>query len=114
MPAVASGDLRHRVSLQANQVTQDPVTGEMVTSWLTFATPWAQIVPMSGREFVASAAEQSEVRGRIVIRYRGAVDATMRVVYRGMYYNILAVLPDAESGKEHLTLMTGEGVRLQQ
>jgi hypothetical protein len=38
----------------------------------------------------------------------------MRIVYRGKYFNILAVLPDAESGREHLTLMTSEGVRLDQ
>lgn len=114
MPAVASGNLRHKVQLQAKQITQDPVTGEMVTTWVTIAQPWAEIVPMSGREFVAAGAEQSEVRGRIVIRYREDVDASMRVVYRGRYYNILAVLPDAESGREHLTLMTGEGVRLDQ
>lgn len=55
---------------------------------------------------------QSEVRGRIVIRYRASIDATMRIVYRGKYYNILAVLPDAESGIEHLTLMVSEGVNL--
>lgn len=114
MPAVAAGPLRHKVQLQAQQVTQDPQTGEMETTWTNVAEPWAQIVPTSGREFLAAAAEQSEVRGRIVIRYRGDVDASMRVVYRGKYYNILAVMPDAESGKEHLTLMTGEGVRLDQ
>ncbi len=114
MPAVASGNLRHKVQLQAKQITQDPVTGEMVDSWVTIAQPWAEIVPMSGSEFMAAGAEQSEVRGRIVIRYRDDVDASMRVVYRGRYYSILAVLPDAESGKEHLTLMTGEGVRLDQ
>ena len=114
MAAVASGALRHKVQLKAKQITQDPVTGEMVDSWVTVAQPWAEIVPMSGREFMAAGAEQSEVRGRIVMRYREDVDASMRVVYRGRYYNILAVLPDAESGREHLTLMTGEGVRLQQ
>lgn len=114
MAAVASGDLRHKVQLQENQVTQDPDTGEMVSAWVTIASPWAEIVPMSGREFLAASAEQSQVRGRIVIRYREDVDAAMRIVYRGKYYNILAVLPDAESGKEHLTLMTGEGVRLTQ
>lgn len=112
--AIASGKLRHQVELQEQQITQDPVTGEMVTTWTTIAEPWAEIVPMSGREFLAASAEQSEVRGRIVIRYREDVDASMRVVYRGKYYNIHAVLPDAESGLEHLTLMTGEGVRLDQ
>ena len=112
--AQAAGKLRHRVELQEQQIAQDPNTGEMVTTWVTIAQPWAEIVPMSGREFMAAGAEQSEVRGRIVIRYRDDVDSSMRVVYRGRYYNILAVLPDAESGKEHLTLMVGEGVRLDQ
>ena len=114
MPAVAAGKLRHKVELQEKSIAQDPVTGEMQTTWVTVAETWAEIVPVSGREFLAASAEQSEVRGRITIRYRDGVDASMRVVHRGMYYNILAVMRDAESGKEHLTLMTGEGVRLDQ
>jgi SPP1 family predicted phage head-tail adaptor len=114
MAAVASGDLRHRVQLQSLTTAQNPVTGEIEQSWSTIAEPWAQVVPMSAREFVAAAAEQSEVRGRMVMRYRGEVDATMRIVFRGKWYAIFGVLPDAESGKEHLTLLTGEGVRLDQ
>lgn len=114
MSGVAAGELRHKVRLQENVIGQDPDTGEQVSSWQTIAQPWAKIAPMSGREFLAAAAEQSEVRGRITIRYRGNVDATMRVVHRGMYYNILAALTDAESGIEHITLMVSEGVRLDQ
>lgn len=112
MPAVGSGELQHRVELQQQSQVQNTTTGEMVTTWVTVARPWAQIVPLSGREFLASGAEQSEVRGRIAIRYRGGVTAAMRIVHRGKYYNIHAVLPDAESGLEHLTLMVGEGVNL--
>lgn len=112
MAAVASGDLRHCVQLQEQQHTQDPDTGEDLVTWATVAMPWAQIVPMSAREFVQSASNQSEVRGRIVIRYRGSVDASMRIVHRGKFYNIFGVMPDADSGLEHLTLMTGEGVNL--
>lgn len=112
MAAIGSGSLRHKVQLQDEQITQDANTGEMKKSWVTVASLWSEIVPMSGREFMAAAAEQSEVRGRIVIRYREDVDASMRIVYRGKVYAIHAVLPDAESGKEHLTLMVGEGVRL--
>jgi len=112
MPAVASGDLRHRVQLQEKSRTQDPHTGEMLDTWVTAAEVWAQVVPLSGREFLASSAEQSEVTGRIVIRYRDDVDATKRFVYRGKWYAIKAVLPDMESGIEHLTCMVGEGVRL--
>lgn len=56
MSAVKSGDLRHRVSLQRNVITQDPVTGETVSSWLEVAKVWAAILPASGREFLAAAA----------------------------------------------------------
>lgn len=114
MPGVETGLLRHSVQLQERTDAQNGTTGEMQTTWTTIATPWANISPMSGREFLAAGAEQSEVRGRITIRYRDDVTADMRIVYRGKYYNILAVLPDNESGIEHLTLMTGEGVRLEQ
>lgn len=114
MPAVASGKLRHKVALQQRMETQNPTTGEMVTSWSTIAEPWAEIVPMSAREFIAAQAEQSEVRGRITIRYRSGVDASMRVVYRGEYYMIHGVMRDAESGREHMTLMVGQGVRIEQ
>jgi len=110
VPAVGSGQLRHRVSLQAQVQTQDPDTGEVLVSWQTIAQPWAEIMPMSAREFVAAAANQSEVRGRITIRYRATVKAAMRILHRGMIYNIFGVMPDPDSGIEHQTLMVGEGV----
>jgi head-tail adaptor len=57
MSGVASGRLRHKVRLQENRITQDPATGEMVSAWTTIAQPWADVVPMSAREFVAASAE---------------------------------------------------------
>ena len=113
MAAVASGRLRHKVEVQAKTTAQNPVTGALVPTWTTIASPWADIAPLSGREFIAASAEQSEVRAKIVMRYRN-INAAMRVVHRGMYYNIHAVLPDADSGREHVTIMVGEGVRLEQ
>src|SRR5690606_29128313 len=104
MASVASGNLRDRVQLQKPDVDQDPNTGEMVTTWPTVATAWADMHYQSVREFVAASAEQSEVRGHAMIRYRSDVDATWRVVYRGKYFRILGVMPDNESGREHLTL----------
>ena len=111
MPAVGAGDLRHYIEIQVPQISQDPVTGEMQKTWVAVANVWAQIVPMSAREFIASAAEQSEVRGRVVIRYRDDIDATMRVAYRGKNYTIFGVMEDDVSMREHLTLMVGQGVR---
>lgn len=112
MSGVASGKLRHWVVLQSPGTTQDATTGEMIEHWATVAEVWAEVVPMSAREFQAAAAEQSEVRGRMTIRYRDDVGATMRVMYRGKVYEIHGVMEDADSMREHLTLMVGEGVRL--
>lgn len=114
MSGVAAGKLRHWIELQSPNITQDPETGEQVTHWATYAEVWADIAPSSGREFVAAAAEQSEVRGKITIRYRDDVNASHRVLYRGKWYAILAVLDDNDSMLEHQTLMIAEGVRLDQ
>src|SRR5688572_12565982 len=106
MPAIGSGQLRHRIQLQSQQQTQDATTGEVTVTWVTYAEVWADVVPMSAREFIQSGAEQSEARGRMVIRYRDDVQADHRAVHRGKFYNIVGEpLPDAESGREHLTLM---------
>jgi|SRR6187431_595454 len=111
MSGVSSGKLRHLVQLQVPVKIQDPATGAMEETWANFGSKlWAEIVPNSAREFVAAGAEQSEVRGRLTIRYREGIDATMRALYLGRKYAILGVLPDAESMKGHITLMIGEGV----
>lgn len=114
MSGVKAGKLRHYVSLQRKQIDQDPVTGEMETTWAEFARVWASLEPLSVRDFIAASAEQSEVRARITIRYRADVDDTIRVVYRGLYYRVLGVMTDKESGLEHQTLAVAEGVRLTQ
>ena len=105
-----AGKLRHRVTIQRPDYTQDPVTGEMTPSWVEFAKTWASIEPLSVREFIAAAATQSKVSARIVIRYRTGIDATMRILHRDKIYNIEGALPDKVSGLEYLTLPCSEGV----
>lgn len=110
--ALAAGKLRHLVQIQRPYAYQDPETGELIRCWRLVAKVYAEIVPQSAREFMAAAAEQSEVRGRITIRRRDDVDATMRIVHRGLAYQILGVLADPVSGLEYLTLPVTEGVRV--
>ena len=105
-----AGTLRHQVIIQRPDYTQDPVTGEMTPSWIEVAKTWASVEPLSTREFVAAAANQSKVSARIVIRYRIGIDATMRILHRDKIYNIEGVLADKVSGLEYLTLPCSEGV----
>jgi len=104
-----AGELRHQVTIQRRIETQD-VGGAMLVSWEDVATVWAQIAPLSAREYLQSAALQSEITARIKIRHRPGLDATMRIVHGEKIYNPAAWLPDAESGIEYLTAPCSEGV----
>ena len=105
-----SGKLRHQVTIHRPDYTQDPVTGEMTPSWIEVTKTWASVEPLSTREFIAAAANQSKVSVRILIRYRAGIDATMRILHRDKIYNIEGVLADRVSGLEYLTLPCSEGV----
>jgi SPP1 family predicted phage head-tail adaptor len=104
-----SGKLRHRVSIERVSYVQDATTGAMVETWAEIAKVWAAVEPLSAREFVQSAAGQSEVTARITIRAREIL-ATDRIIHRGTVYNIRGVLADKDSGLEYLTLPVAAGV----
>ena len=102
--------LRHRITIQSQVHTQDPTTGEDLVTWTTFlADEPAEVVPLSGREFIQSAAAQAAVDTRMTIRWRSGVEPTMRVVFDGNNYQISAVLPDP-SNRRWLTIMAARGV----
>lgn len=105
-----AGRLRHRVTFQARQNIQDPVTGETVIVW-TDAWPniAAAIEPLSARELIAAQAQQSEVSARIIIRPLPGLTAQHRVVHSGRIYNIEGVIPDPDSGQEWVTLPVSVG-----
>lgn len=115
---LAAGRLRHQVSLQRSdylrdtdgEVIQDPNTGETTSEWTEIALLWAAIEPSSAREFIASQAVQSEITGKIVIRYRADILPTDRFVHNGKVYQIFGILPDKDSGLEYLTCPVGTGV----
>ena len=120
--SIEAGRLRHRVRIERyaelldsnGNVLQDPVSGEIPREWQEVATVWAEIAPISGREFIMSQAIQSQVTARLTIRHRDDVDASMRAVHvrKGrpdVVYNIKGVLADVESGLEYLTLPCSQG-----
>lgn len=105
-----AGKLRHRVTIQEPVQLQDSESGGVVPSWLDIATVWAEVYPLSAREFISAQAEQSEVTTRITIRYRPGITNKHRILFRQQVFNITGVLPDPDSGMEYLTLPCSEGV----
>lgn len=108
--SISAGRLRHKVTIQRPEYTQDPVTGEMMKTWVDFANVYASVEPLSARDFIAAAASQSKVTARILIRYRQGVEASMRVIHGARIYSVEGVLTDKDSGLEYLTLPCSEGV----
>ncbi len=106
-----AGDLRHRVTIQALQATQDAETGEESTVWVD---AWIKVPAkfdyLEGRELLAAQAIQSEVTARITIRYRPGVLATMRALYRGRVWNFAEPIPDSSSGIQALVIPVSSGV----
>jgi SPP1 family predicted phage head-tail adaptor len=92
--------------------TQNPTTGAMVDSWKPFATVWASLEPLSGREFIAASATQSKVDTRAKMHKMDGINASMRLVNtrNQIIYNIHAVLPDPKSGEQWQTLLLSSGV----
>ena len=108
--SIAAGSLNHRITIQRQEQTQSPETGEMLVDWADVADVWAHVEDVSVRDFIASASEQSQVTTRCTLRYRDDVDSSMRFLFRGQPYNILGVQHDKESGLEYMTLPSSRGV----
>lgn len=104
-----SGTLRHRIQIQQRIHAQDDYGAPSIT-WSNFADAWASVEPLNSREFIAAQSVQSEVTGKIIIRYLAGVKPSMRVVFESEYYNISGVLPDGKSGREYLVLMVVKGL----
>ena len=102
--------LRQRITLEQPVQVRDAVSGAYVTTWTAFASDEpAEVVPLSGKEFLQSQSLQAQVDTRATIRWRPGVTAQMRALHDGSIYAITAVLPDP-SARRWLTLLLSRGV----
>lgn len=103
-----SGSMDRRIELQAKTVTRDDI-GEEQETWTTFATVWANVQGLRGKEFFAAAEMQDAVDLRIRIRYRDDVTRDQRIVFEGQSLDIASLV---ETGRrEGLEIMCVSGVR---
>lgn len=105
-----SGRLRHRIDIERREDVQDPTTGASSPRWVVqYARIPAEVAPLSAREFITAQAMQSQISGRITIRYLPGITAKHRIKHGAQYYDIGGPpLPDKESGREYLTLLVSE------
>lgn len=100
--------LRHRVEIQSVAETRDSY-GQPIQTWSKFATVWAALEPLRGREFFSAEQFQSKLTTRIRIRYLDGVTTKMRIVFGAYTYNIESIINTTMANKE-LVLMCSEVV----
>ena len=103
---VMAGRLNRRVELQEEQSTRG-TAGGIVEAFVTRATVWAEVMPMTGKEFNESDIVTSEVSLIIGIRYGTDVTALWRVKVGTRTFAILAVL-NPRDGRRRLKLVCKE------
>ena len=103
--------LNKRIIIKHQPTTQDsygaPITDVLL--WETFATVWASMEPINGKEFFAAEQVNAQVSTRIRIRYLSGVKAAMVALYGTRIYNIVAVVDYQEQHKE-MQLMCEEQI----
>jgi SPP1 family predicted phage head-tail adaptor len=102
------GKLRHLITIQSRTETLDAYGGT-VHVWANFATAWAKILPLSGRDLIAAQAAMNETTTRFFIRYLDWINASMRIVSGGKCYDITAII-DTDEKHEELQIMTKTGL----
>lgn len=105
---MGAGKYNHQVYLQAPAKTFDS-EGQEVITWTTVGTVWAEILPLTGREYFQAKAANSELTHEIHIRYRRNLKTIWRVLYGTRALEILSVA-DVEEKHEELELLCKEVV----
>lgn len=84
-------------------------TGQPNGTWAELSREWADIEPVSGREYFNASGERAEVTHKIKIRAGRSYLPKDRVVYGSRVFNIKSVLNIEERGR-WLQLMVTEHV----
>lgn len=86
--------MNHRITLLKPPAGTD-TAGRPLKTWTPLGEVWADVKFQTGAEVIRGGAEMSLVKVSIRIRSRADVDASMRVRYLGVEYDIKSVLPDS-------------------
>lgn len=105
----AMGRLRHRVTIEAPVFETQPDNSQKIAGWTELDTVWAEVSPLSGREFWDAAQVQSQVTHTIRIRYIAGLTPRHRCLWDQRMFNIESVR-DIDERKVFMTLMCREKV----
>lgn len=98
--------LNKRVLIQ-KQIQSENSMGEDEYVWTDYLSLWAGVEPLRGQESLVAQRSEVAVTTRIRIRYRNDIDRTMMVLYNGILFEIMYIIPPEFNNRE-LQLMCRE------
>ena len=87
-----AGSMRHRIEIQAYSDVENEV-GEMINEWTTYKQLWAEKKQLRGSNTFEGNKEGIEYTYRFKVRYREDLDESMRIVHKGIIYDIKHINP---------------------
>ena len=94
-----AGNLRHYITIEQQTETFNS-EGELIITWTTFKSVWAEILPLVGREYWSSKQVNAETTGKLRTRYYPGITPKMRIKFGNRYFEILGVINIEEKGEE--------------
>ena len=87
--------LRHSVTFEQRSTSINAYR-ENVGTWSTYATCFAGVEPVSGKEYPQASLLQAETLVRVIVRHEDAPALTpqMRMLFDGRYYDIVAIIDE--------------------
>ena len=84
------GKLNKRITFQLQDLDSED------EDWKDIATTWANINPISGKEYYSAETINSDLTHKIRVRYRKGITPDMRVLYNGRIFYIVSVINEFE------------------
>lgn len=94
-----AGKLRHKIIIE-QAINSIDSYGATTRTWSTYATAWASVEPLTGREYFEQGKVNSEVTTRIRTRYISGVTNLMRVKFGTRIFGIVRINNILERNKE--------------
>lgn len=109
IPVNSIGDYRFRITFQIPSVARAE-DGQVNpdNAWVDYATRWAAIIPLTGREYVWANQIVSEVSHRIECRYLDGITSDMRIRHSNRVFQIAGIPVDDNNMKTKLTILCRE------
>lgn len=104
-----SSRLRHRVSFERQCNVQDPVTGDLLTSWApafastgeSLASVAAEVLTGPGREYEGSGTKNAEIAVRVNLRWFPGLNQSWRIRWQGRAFDIESIETDVTARREY-------------